>query len=367
MKYFFILITLLISSFSYSAEYRVSPIGTEIFNNIKWEYSTSIDEKGQVLGSFWDNQKNSGGMFFRDTHSGVILITTTADQVYGRLSPIALNNKSQILSNGYRGGGYGPFLWTKSFGLQKIDVFNSSNCQGTDLNDRGQIIGWYQRSDGSRRPFLWDNNIITDMGIESDFSLQLESLGYHVLDITLLSINNKGEIAGYFTYGKFNSKKQTYIQAGFVPFFWNGEAYEISSESSLKYAPQIMKVNNNGVVLMQSNYTTYYWNIENGMKIISDFDAVDFNDSLVMIGYMKKFDLSGNWDGCPAIWKDGVIVSLAELLDVEDIYNISPPFSDNYEVEKITSIKAINNKGQILCSGQLWGDDQPCIAGPIKP
>lgn len=367
MKYFFILITFLIFSFSYSAEYRVSSIGTEIFNNINWEYSTSIDEKGLVLGSFWDNQKNSGGMFFRDTHSGVILITTMADQVYGRLSPIALNNKGQILSNGDRDGGYGPFLWTKSFGLQTIDVFNSSYCQGTNLNDRGQIIGWYQRPDGSKRPFLWDNSIVTDMGIESDLSLQLESLGYYVLDITLLSINNKGEIAGYFTYGKFNSKKQAYVQAGFVPFFWNGEAHEIASENPLKYAPQMMKVNNNGVVMMQSNFTTYYWNIENGMKIISGFDAVDFNDSLVMIGYMKKFDVSGNWDSCPAIWKNGVITSLAELLGVEDIYNIAPPFSDNYEIEKITSINAINTKGQILCSGQLWGDDQPCIAGPSKP
>ncbi len=70
---------------------------------------------------------------------------------------------------------------------EAIDLGALPGCffsRGTDLNDRGQIVGWTETSDNISRAFLWDRGVMTELRIEN------------ARETLAVSINNKGEIAG---------------------------------------------------------------------------------------------------------------------------------------------------------------------------
>lgn len=70
---------------------------------------------------------------------------------------------------------------------EAIDLGALPGCffsRGTDLNDRGQVVGWAETSDNISRAFLWDRGVMTELRIES------------ARETLAVSINNRGEIAG---------------------------------------------------------------------------------------------------------------------------------------------------------------------------
>ena len=112
--------------------------------------------------------------------------------------------------------------------------------------------------------------------------------------------------------------------------------------------------------------TTSLWDIEKGLQPLLDFNGIDFNDESTVLGFIKRHLCCREYREIPAIWKDGRCFTIAELLGIESIDSISTPYSDNYSIERIISAVAINNKGQIVCEGWMWGEKQPCILEPIK-
>lgn len=351
-----------------AAEYTVSLIGTETYANTQWE-ATGINDKGQIFGTCQVNlySQSVSTIFLFDKKSNINFIR---DEDYGWIYPVTVNNGSQIIGYGQR-----PFIWSKALGFHSLDIFNSINLQLTDLNDLGQIIGSYYVDaygdpkilpyppvqSSEERPFLWDNGIAKDMGWGSEFAQQIEALGYHVMGITLMSINNKGELAGCFHFGKYNEKQQRFVSAGYRTFFWDGDIHEISLPTSLQYQPYRMQLNNRGVVLLRTDNESYLWSLEKGLQPLVGFNGDKLNDSSVVLGY--KNDISG---GVPAIWREGNVTTIADLLGVENIYNMAPPYSDNYAIERLDSIVDLNNNGQIVCNGWLWGERHPCLLEPIK-
>jgi hypothetical protein len=100
--------------------------------------------------------------------------------------------------------------------------------------------------------------------------------------------------------------------------------------------------------------------IKHGIKFISNFSGETFNDSSTILGYKKDEQIKDHSQdnttfSIPAIWRDGDIITIAELLGVENLNQISPPFSDNYTVEMVNQCLDINNTGQILCWVTIWG------------
>lgn len=70
---------------------------------------------------------------------------------------------------------------------EAVDLGALPGCvfsRGTDLNDRGQVVGWSETSADISRAFLWDRGIMTELRIKEAW----ETLA--------VSINNRGEIAG---------------------------------------------------------------------------------------------------------------------------------------------------------------------------
>lgn len=322
----------------------------------------AINDKGQLLGSYTENDKNK--VYILDAKNECTFIESKDQSIY----PSEINNAGQVLGYGSK-----PFIWSKALGIRYLDVFNSQNVSPKDLNDLGQIIGIYEPVEsnrGSWRPFLWDYGVVTDMGPGSEFSNAIEVLGYHVMNIQLISINNKGELAGYFSYAKFNEMKKKYVVAGYKTFFWNGDVNILPLPNDTQ--PGCVQLNNHGVILVndsdQFDHISYLWDIENNLRPIADFSGITLNDSLTILGdkRIKSTKYSEGYVGVPAIWKNNQIYTIAELLGVLDINAMAPYLSDSYGLEKIKGFYRINNKGQIPCMGWIWGDQYPCLLEPVK-
>lgn len=376
----FLSFTLFFSSILDSSEYKISLVGTEClvdvfvnYENYEDNISIGINDNGQVFGIL--NKKNTTEMYICDPQKGISLINqamiglSSSDwQPY----KLILNNNNQILF----GDGEKIYLYDLISGLQIIDPISNLQAmenspiygysQPMSFNDKGQIIGKieFYGNNGyyAHRPFFWENGTIIDMGPNSKFSQEFEKKGYYILDLRLNSLNNKGEIAGEFTYGKFNERKNEYVKIGKKAFFWNDEIHVISLPADSNNFAKI-KLNNKGTVLIltETNYekNSYIWNLEQGLKEVSGFMACDLNDENIILGQSKYMNR-------PAIWKDGYHISIAQLLGNKDLSNLAPPYSDTYEVERIEKIIGLNNKGQILGIGYVWGEYHPCIIEPNK-
>lgn len=377
--------TLMLPLIATAANYKVSMIGTESITGMQWSV-TGINNKGQVYGScteYVPYQNSKQSLFICDDKNVFELIDGTDHQKNYYLNPSAANNNGWVV--GHWNGQSSSFIWSKALGLRAFDVdgyFKSSLTKNDTnnfstpiaLNDLGQVIGTYYTHSRGNRPFLWDNGVLCEMGIGSEFAQQFEELGFHVIDIKLTAINNKGELGGYLQYGKYNEKKKIYVPAGYKTFFWDGVPHILPLPSDIE-APEVVKLNYNGVVLVRiripdrenvHNQVTYLWDIENDLQILPDFHGNTLNDSSIVLGTIRQYTCCREWEEIPAIWKEGCCITLAELLGVSNIRNIAAPYSESYEIERIDQVISINNKGQIVCIGCLWGESHPCILAPTN-
>lgn len=355
---------------AHSAEYKTSLIGSELIPGARWIVK-GINDKGQIFGGYEDGQKYAA--YLSDTKGGFSFIEEKNHTYQG--NHLVANNNGQVVGVWNGGPGNNNFIWSKALGVRKLEIFGT-HITPFALNDLGQLIGTYfDYSARKERPFLWDNGVLSDMGEGSEFSTHFDVLGYQVMDIKLTSINNRGELAGYFCYGKYNEKQKKFVRVGYISFFWNGDLHLIQLSSDIEQ-PEVVKVNNRGVVLLRNRIydtckaqyigNTYLWDIEKGLQPLLDLYGTTLNDSSTVLGYKKEYVNCVDSRHIPAIWKDGCCVTIADLLGVENINNISPPYSDTYTVEGIDEVIEINNKGQIVCKGKLWGESFPCILEPIK-
>ena len=116
----------------------------------------------------------------------------------------------------------------------------------------------------------------------------------------------------------------------------------------------------------QEEQITYLWDNETGLQILPDFYGNLLNDSSIVLGYQRKYTCCNDYVEIPGIWKENHFITLAELLGVSDIRNMAPSFADDYEIEGIDQVISMNNKGQIICQGYLWGESHPCILEPCN-
>lgn len=334
-----------LSSIAFANDYTVAPLAIESLAIGQW-YASEINNKGQILGYHYDN--GIFKLFIYDSKTG---INTFIDAKGQYLRPLKINNAGQVLGCDHN---QKPFIWSKVLGIRWLEIPNSINVSAVDLNDLGQIIGsYFSQGSNTWRPYLWDYGVVTDMGIGSEFSQAIEALGYHVMSIELSSVNNKGELAGNFAFGKFNEKTKKYIVEGYKAFFWNGDLNILPLPND--FQPTI-KINNHGIAMINSDHC-YIWDIDNGLRPILDFQGRALNDSLTVFGYSSN--------GAPGLWKNNCIYPLADLLGISDISNMAPYLSDSYDLERIDSFNSLNNKGQIPCVGYIWGDPYPCLLEPI--
>lgn len=350
------------------AEYRITPL-CGLSSTKSYCETRSINDKGQVIGSYAEieNGKYTGTtkIFLFDREQGFISICIPKQN----LSPYSFNNQGQVIC--YDSGTQKCFIWDTKLGISHFNPFNAHYCFIRSLNNSGKMLGFYRQTPTDAfRSFLVDNGVITDLGIGSDFSYNSEFLGYHMMDLNVCAINDKNQLIGTFSYGKLHPTKNKYVKVGTISFFWDGKIHFLPENISA------FGLNNKGLVLARKapplfgwSDETYLWDLEGGLRYLPGFIGWAINDSSVVLGEKDEevVDHSGMVVKNPAIWREGAIITLADLLGVESIYSLAPPYSDSYSIEALSKVAySINSKGQITCMGIIWGDSYPVILEPVN-
>jgi probable HAF family extracellular repeat protein len=110
----------------------------------------------------------------------------------------SINNRGEVVgASQFTDGTIHPFLWTRTTGMQDLglpagDFVSLAPCCNT-INDRGQVVGFsFPGPLGSGRAILWQNKLPIDLN-----TLISKDSPWYLLDA--LSINDGGQIVGYGT------------------------------------------------------------------------------------------------------------------------------------------------------------------------
>jgi probable HAF family extracellular repeat protein len=106
----------------------------------------------------------------------------------------SINDLGEVVGNSqFADGSVRPFRWTRKTGIKDLGAFPGAfltvaPCCNT-VNNQGEVAGFWFDADFNQHPFLWQNNVYTDLNAliakDSPWVLQIAA-----------AINDAGEIAG---------------------------------------------------------------------------------------------------------------------------------------------------------------------------
>ncbi len=104
-----------------------------------------------------------------------------------------INNRGQVVGGSTLAGNKTAhaFLWARDTGMKDLGVLPGDDNSGAiAINERGEIVGVSNDTDGNGRAFLWRNGLMSDLNTlaPSDSPLYL---------VAALGINDRGEIVGF--------------------------------------------------------------------------------------------------------------------------------------------------------------------------
>ena len=117
--------------------------------------------------------------------------TTILERMYdasGMSYAYGINNMGQIVGNSYvdhTHSNRNAFLWGNGQ-TRDLGTLSGWSSFAEDINENGQVVGYYLRYDNAKRACLWDNG--TSISIGGLGSLEGESRAY--------GINNSGQVVG---------------------------------------------------------------------------------------------------------------------------------------------------------------------------
>lgn len=161
-------------------------------NNHDMSDGYGINDKGQVVG--WsetaDALTSPRQAFLWDPANGMTILGSLIGARGGDSSAIAINDNSQVAGTSVAGAPMSPgrhaFFWDSSTGMIDLGTLGGTTSDSSDINNRGQIVGFSPISTGSpRHAFLWDPSTgMIDLG-----TLGGEESWAH-------GINDQGQVVG---------------------------------------------------------------------------------------------------------------------------------------------------------------------------
>jgi probable HAF family extracellular repeat protein len=118
--------------------------------NAEASYAWGINDSDQIVGYYFSgtDQRNYGFRFSNGTYT--TLSVPNATDTYAR----GINNLGMIVGSYRTGSGRYGFLYDGSHYITLSDPQGIGTTTALDINDAGQIVGYYEDSAGARRSFL---------------------------------------------------------------------------------------------------------------------------------------------------------------------------------------------------------------------
>jgi probable HAF family extracellular repeat protein len=142
----------------------------------------SLNKNGQMVGNYFTPDGNTHGFLLSNGSMTEITVPKSVTTGCGGI------NSSGVLSGGYSMADKEPHAFLYNNGVYTT-LRGDVKSGASDINDRGQVVGWY----GNSSAYLYDNGNFTDLNTLID-----PSLGIKIDDA--LFINNKGQIVTYANY-----------------------------------------------------------------------------------------------------------------------------------------------------------------------
>ena len=107
-------------------------------------------------------------------------------------SAIFINNRGEVVGGSALPGNTTahPFLWTKDAGIKDLGLLPGDFRGGAlAINDRGEVVGISNDSEGNPHPFVWRDGVMSDLN-------ELASADSPLYLLLAFGINTRGEIVG---------------------------------------------------------------------------------------------------------------------------------------------------------------------------
>ena len=323
-------------------EYEVKDLGTP---RSRSSTAYGINDLGQVVGTY-ETRNGKVHAFIWDENNGMQDLTPG-----GNFNADAkrINNLGQLTANvGYGWSRY-PHQYRQGFLWDKTDCFPLQNVSyAFDINDRGQIVGIYNREDS----VLWNS--------PGDLLNLKKTLGFAYAT----RINNAGQIIGRCECPQKLCDKQACL--------WDSKQ-GIPSKKDVTYLgflsgkySQALGINDLGQVVGESSITVerkkpraFIWDITQGMRPLGTFkntidnqesSAKDINNFGQVVGFVDAKIYSGDaflWDR-----KNGMR-NLNDLIDPNSGWHLD-------------YARSINDKGRIVGRGYFNGETHAFLLKPIS-
>jgi len=340
--------------------------------------ANQINDQGQILGGYSSYDGKESGFFVWDSKDGFSIEIRERAGAY-------INNLGEVVGIAYGKKSNNIYTWDKNLGFQYIKIPDGmSNVHIRGFNDQGHILISFQPKgiarmiSGLYRNGSWE--------IIDEYSLiwnLLKEQGENTITSVIVTKINNGTIAGIYGYGKLNVHLNKFIEIGKKPFCWDGNTEAISIPVSVDtHNPstliEIIGLNNNGDIYFccgeeiindsgryESVRNMWMWNKKEN-KALPNNALNNFSTNLCCNTLTDNLMLIvTSITGCQRsyLYYEDELVLLEDLLGITQ----TSPFSGSYGFDSLDHDQfSINNSGQIVGNGKIWGKSHPFIAIPNR-
>ncbi|MCW3059123.1 MAG: putative extracellular repeat, family [Capsulimonas sp.] len=302
------------------AHYRVTDLGAA---KVSFDWVSGVNDRGDIVGVVAAAASNKT----KDGDPRQALAIVAGNKVVMGLPQhmavaSAINNHGEVAGTTGSKDTYRAFFW-KNGKLTDLGALGGVSSYGCGVNDKGQVVGFYETPDNNTHSFLWERGAMRELPLP---------LGALARDI-----NNQGEITGIFqksAHAFLSSAGGAMIDLG------DGDGRAINAS---------------GVVAGYSGGNACAWKHSQIVPLPalaprSSASAFDINDLGQIVGHAQP---SENAKFSHAVlWQNGKAYDLNSLIDPGSPWELQVS-------------EGINNKGQIVGVGEFKGAKHTFLLTPV--